>query len=322
MTRAAAPTGILHGKTDLKVGYTCNNRCVHCVISDQRERAVALRGREDLKTSELVAALTQARRAGSTDVVFTGGEPTLRRDLFRLLSAARLLGLRLHLQTNGRRFADPTYARRMAPFQVQYVVALHGPDAATHDAITRAPGSFEQTLAGVRALLGLGQRVLAKVVLSRLNLTRLPELVGLLADLGVPLVNLAFPHALGEARVRFHEVVPRLSEVVPFLRQAVERHAGRIDLGIEAVPFCLLPGMEERVTDVPLRDCACVIEHRQLDQEPRDWREARHEMKRKPASCASCRWFDRCEGVWGEYLDAFGGDELVPVPATERDAGS
>ena len=308
-------TGSRAGKTDLKVGYACNNRCVHCVIADQRDDAAARRGRTERTTREIVAEMADARKKGFASLVLTGGEPTLRRDLPALLSAARGLGFALGLQTNGRRFADPAYTARLATFPLTCVVALHGDTAARHDAITRAPGSFEQTVAGLRNLRAAGVRAFVKVVLSKLNAGHASAIVGLAVDLGVPLVNVAFPHALGEARRDFQAVVPRYADVVPDLLTALARYRDQTDLGIEAVPFCLLPGYEAHVTDQPFRDACVAIEHRQLDQpEARDWREARAEMKAKPDTCRACRHDARCQGVWREYLDAFGGAELVPVP--------
>jgi len=302
------------GKTDLKVGYACNNRCVHCVISDQRDAAARRSGRTERTTREILAEMVDARRKGFSSLVLTGGEPTLRRDLPALLAAARELGFALHLQTNGRRFADPAFTARLAAFDLTCVVALHGETAALHDAITRAPGSFGQTVAGIRALLAAGRRVFVKVVLSRPNAGHATAIVGLAVDLGVPLVNVAFPHALGEARRDFDAVVPRYADVVPDLLEALRRHVGRLDVGIEAVPFCLLPGFEAHVTDQPFRDACVAIEHRQLDQpDARDWREARAEMKAKPETCRACRHDVRCQGVWREYLEHFGGDELIPV---------
>ena len=310
------PRGVVGGKTDIKLGYSCNNRCVHCVISDQRDAAMAARGSSDRSTREFVGELTDARARGHTDVVFTGGEPTIRRDLPVLLAVARELGFRLHVQTNGRLFVRDALVQRMAGFDAQYVVALNGPDAAIHDAITQAPGSFEQTIQGIENLIGAGQRVLVKVVLSRMNAGSTRAIVGRLVELGVPLVNIAFPHAIGEAGRQFERVVPRYRDVVPGLLETLEAYAQQIDIGLEAVPFCLLPGFEDHVTDVPARDADCAIEHRQLDADRRDWQDARAEMKQKPASCTPCLYFVRCEGVWGEYLERFWGEELVPTPKT------
>jgi hypothetical protein len=53
---------------------------------------------------------------------------------------------------------------------------------------------------------------------------------------------------------------------------------------------------------------------RPRDQPPRDWsRDRTVEGKVHPPVCAACRLPEDCEGVWREYFEAFGDDELVPV---------
>lgn len=313
--RPLSPKGVSRGKTDIKVGYTCNNRCTHCVISDQRDAALARRGSSDRTTREVLSELVDARRRGYSDVVLTGGEPTIRADLSALVGAARKLGFRVHIQTNGRLLSRSAVAERLAPFRAQYVVAIHGHDAGVHDAITRAPGSFDQTIQGVRNLIALDQGVLAKVVLSRGNAPFILEIVALCRRLKIPLVNLAFPHGLGEARRRFDEVVPRYRDVAPGILAALRAHQRALDIGVEAVPACLLPGFEHHISDAPRRDRGCPIEHRQLDAERRTWQRARQEMKRKPESCEACVHDPDCEGPWSEYLERFGPEELIPVHA-------
>ena len=92
---------------DIKLHYACNNRCIHCVIADQRDAAMAKRGRDFRTTSEVVAELVDAATKGFDVVTFTGGEPTLRRDLPELVQAAHQLGLKVGLQTNGRALPMP-----------------------------------------------------------------------------------------------------------------------------------------------------------------------------------------------------------------------
>ena len=98
------------GKADIKLGYTCNNHCVHCVIADQRDRAKVMRGSVDRSSGEFLREIEAAREQGLSDVVFTGGEPTLRKDLVMLVAYAKHVGIqRVVLQTNAIRFKDPVY---------------------------------------------------------------------------------------------------------------------------------------------------------------------------------------------------------------------
>lgn len=299
---------------DIKLHYACNNRCIHCVIADQRDAAMAKRGRDFRTTAEVVAELVDAARRGFQVVTFTGGEPTLRRDLPDLVRAARDLGLAVGLQTNGRMLAYPDARGRLCGLGVRFVVAVHGPDATVHDAVTASPGAFDQTLAAIRGLVAAGEKVTAKVVMSQVNVPHLPALAALLAEAGVRRMNLTFPHALGLARRGFDSVVPRYRDAMPFVTAALEAFEAAGGQAVtEAIPLCLLGDRPDRASEHHYR-ASVRSEVRQLDQDPRDWSADRAgEGKAKAPGCATCRLDDRCEGVWREYLEAFGGDELSPV---------
>jgi pyruvate-formate lyase-activating enzyme len=299
---------------DLKLSYACNNNCVHCVVSDQRDSALA-QGRRDFRTTaEVARELSDAAARGFTLVTFTGGEPTMRRDLPALVRCAVGLGLGVGLQTNGRVLSQAAAREPLLGLGVRFVVALHGPDAATHDAVVRVDGAFDQTRAAMCALAAAGEKVTAKVVLSRLNAASLRQIAEVVVETGVRRANLTFPHGLGNARRHFAEVMPRYADVMPHLAAAIGvLEAAEGAAVTEAVPPCLLG---------PLARCAseaCYRAHvhsevRQLDQGPRDWsRDRSIEGKAKPPTCAACVLDAECEGVWREYLEAFGGDELVPV---------
>jgi len=299
---------------DIKLSYACNNNCVHCVVADQRDRAMERHGRDFRTTGEVAAELEGAARRGFDVITFTGGEPTLRKDLPSLVRRARELGFLVGIQTNGRVLSYPPQREALSGMGVRFVIAVHGADADVHDAVTRAQGSFHQTMEALRGLIGSGEKVTGKVVISKLNFDSLPEIAEMLSREGVGRVNFTFPHGLGNAGRDFGGVVPRYFEVMPYLERAIKavsRADG--DATTEAFPLCLLGGMSNLASeDLYRRDFRSEV--RQLDQGPRDWsRDRVDEGKSKPASCADCSLNDRCEGVWKEYLDEYGGDELKPV---------
>ncbi len=298
---------------DIKLSYACNNACVHCVIADQRDAAMSVRGRDWRSAAEVVAELRDAAARGFTLVTFTGGEPTIRKDLHALVLAARSMGLSVGLQTNGRMLALPAVRERLLGQGVRFVVAVHGPDAAVHDAVTRAPGSFDQTLAGIRGLLAAGEKVTIKTVMSRLNVPHLPALAARLADEGARRFNLTFPHALGNARREFEAVVPRYFEAMPFVHAALDLLEARgCDAVTEAIPPCLLGRRASQASEATYRE-RFLSEVRQLDQDARDWSRDRAALgKVHPPECRGCRLLGGCEGVWREYVEAYGGAEFLP----------
>ena len=86
-----------------------------------------------VRASDVLAAIRRWAPRGLGAVHFTGGEPTLHRELPALLTLCRRLGLRTGLGTNGHRLADPGYAARVGPLLDEVMVSLHGPTAKVHD---------------------------------------------------------------------------------------------------------------------------------------------------------------------------------------------
>ena len=106
-------------------------------------------------------------------VSLTGGEPTLHADaLIGLLEHCQQVApeLSIHLLSNGRRFADPAFARRYAAVGLADIMAgipVYAPEPGLHDFIVQAPGTFNETIHGILNLASLGQAVEIRVVVQR-----------------------------------------------------------------------------------------------------------------------------------------------------------
>jgi MoaA/NifB/PqqE/SkfB family radical SAM enzyme len=293
-------------RIDLKVGFACNNRCHFCVQGEKR-----LKWGE--KPADELRRVLEQGRPDFDGVVFTGGEPTLRRDLPDLVGLARDLGYRtIQIQTNGRMFAHRSYAKLLVERGAnEFSPALHGHVPALHDYLTSAPGSFAQTVAGIRNLKALGQCVLTNTVVTKPNYRHLPEIARLLVSLGVDQFQFAFVHPVGTAQKEFAGIVPRMELLAPWLKQGLEvgKSAG-VRVSTEAVPYCVLDGYEDCVVEkhIPrtaVFDAECTI---------MDYARYRlDEGKLKGPDCRTCVHDADCEGPWREYPERFGWEEMRPV---------
>ncbi len=292
-------------RLDLKVGFACNNRCVFCAQGDKRKVCGAL------PYARLLDQLVQARRT-CRGVVFTGGEPTVHKNLLALVRAARDLGYdSVQIQTNGRMLAyKKAVDALVAAGATEFSPSLHGATADVHELLTRADGSFDESVAGIDNAVRSGALVVTNSVITRYNQDTLPDLVALLAGLGVKHAQLAFVHPVGTALERFYEVVPKLSELVePLARaQAIAVAAGMM-LVTEAVPLCFLRGMEELAVESSIPDTTVVDLEGALDYS--DWRV--REGKTHGPPCAECALAAHCEGPWREYPEHYGWSEFVGV---------
>jgi MoaA/NifB/PqqE/SkfB family radical SAM enzyme len=292
-------------RADLKVGFACNNRCVFCAQGDKRERCGAL------PLPSLFERL-EAARAVSDSLVLTGGEPTVHRHIVRLVRAARARGFRhVQLQTNGRMLAYPHVLAALLQAGVTEISpSLHGSSAVTHDALTCAPGSFEETVAGIRNAVAAGVLVVSNSVVTRRNLAELDAIVTLLGELGVRHVQLAFVHPVGAALERFDEVVPWLSELhEPLAAALAAARAFGVRLVTEAVPLCCLTGMRELAVEAAIPPTVVL----DLDQQV-DYARWRRELgKAHGPPCERCALRLECEGPWREYPEHRGWAELRPI---------
>lgn len=291
-------------RTDLKVGFACNNRCVFCAQGDKRtERGV-------IPFEELMGRLGPL--SGPCGLVLTGGEPTIHRAIVRLVAAARALGYYpIQIQTNGRMLSYPKVIDTLLRAGVsEFSPSLHGSTAAVHDALTRAEGSWAESVAGIRNVAACGATLVTNSVITRDNTHDLPALVALLGELGVRHAQLAFVHPVGTAALMFDQVVPRLPDVVEPVRAArdVARRLG-VRLVTEGIPYCFLRGMDELAVEDAIPQTTVI----DLDGQSADytaWRVA--EGKAHGPPCLECAMRDVCEGPWREYPAAFGWDEFVP----------
>jgi MoaA/NifB/PqqE/SkfB family radical SAM enzyme len=291
-------------KADIKTGFGCNNNCLFCVQGHKKEFG-------DKTTPEVMAIIKEARR--NCDIaVFTGGEPTIRKDILQLVNYAKKIGFKtVQIQSNGRMFAYRDFCRKIiAAGANEYALALHGHTAELHDWLTQSQ-SFLQTVVGIKNLRELDQRVIMNAVITKSNYRHLPEIARLLAELDVDQFQFAFVHALGSAEKNFDAIVPRMELVVPYLKKAIDfgRKFGK-KVMVEAVPPCFLAGYEDSIAEFGMPD----MEIFDLDLVIPDYKKSRlAQGKSKGPRCQACGFQETCEGPWKEYPDKFGWDEFKPV---------
>jgi MoaA/NifB/PqqE/SkfB family radical SAM enzyme len=231
---------------EVTVHFKCNLACTHCMIEGTMDW---LRPESNHHLARIFAE--NARRPQWKGLTLTGAEVTLRRDLPDLARAARNAGFQhVRIQTHGMRLADPDYCRELVEAGIdEYFVSVTAADAATHDAITGVPGSFERTLRGLENLDRFDQvSTLSNTVITNLSYRQLPAVVQRLAHLR-RLVQMEF---WSYWPMREHDdkgLIASHLDVLPYLRAAIEqaRGLGRV---VEAknFPECLL-GAERDALD-------------------------------------------------------------------------
>ena len=167
----------------------CNLTCSHCRRIESNDTAST-----DLSTAQARDLIGQLAHLGRTQrampvLVFSGGEPLCREDLFELIRFARDQQIPTALATNGT-LIDTAVARRIADSGVQRVsVSLDGADGPTHDRMRQLQGSFERALQGIRWLREHGVPFQINMTVTQHNRHQLEALYDLARSLGAVAVH-------------------------------------------------------------------------------------------------------------------------------------
>lgn len=201
----------------IALSFTCNNACVFCAQGNLRETAAAI-------DAEASVQGTAASLRGGEAVALVGGEPTLDERLPSFVRALDAAGAgAVVVQTNGRRLAYRSYARllREASPRLALDVSLAGSTEAMHDYHTGTPGSFKQTVLGLRNARAEKIRVAVSTVITRSNFRHLADIVRLCHAVGAAAVRFVPAQPFGAALAQRDRVVPALELVGPYLALAM-----------------------------------------------------------------------------------------------------
>ena len=156
-----------HEYVVVEVTEACPHACVHCYNYWREDRAPVL-SPETLTRKEILTLVRKIRKDAPLRVVaLSGGEPLLRPDIAGICTDLVNEGLRVAVITSGV-LLTPARAARF-PVGTNFEITLFGADAALHDRIAGRAGAFGRVLEGAAAALEHGCKIVASVVLTRLN---------------------------------------------------------------------------------------------------------------------------------------------------------
>jgi radical SAM protein len=199
-----------------EVTQACDLACRHCRASARPERHPA-----EQTLAEAEDLIAQIRGFGDPLLVFTGGDPLKRADLFDLLRMSVQTGLRTTITPSAtplltagavRRFRDAGVARM--------AVSLDGADAAEHDGFRGVDGSFRITLEALRAAREAGLETQVNTTVTRRNSGSLEHIAALVGESSARLWSVFFLVLTGRAQLEddlsaeeYEEVFERLYRI-------------------------------------------------------------------------------------------------------------
>lgn len=296
----------------LTVGYECSNNCVFCVRGNNMPK--------DFVDFSVLSAALEKYREKFEHLVLTGGEPSLRSDFLAIVEVAYRLGYKIALQTNARAFADKQLCRRISPYHLCIYAHLESYRPDIHDAITRRPGSFSESVKGLMNLRACGLAVTVKIMLTKINYKDMLLTAKFIGKLNVDGLSFVFLTPVGYSDIYFNHMMPRYAHVLPLLKETVRwaRHHSPMKITIEGLPNCALNSrlrslLKENRRSKEEREGIYAVYPHEIKNVGRSSLRERLGIKIKPSSCASCVLYHRCEGIYKRYAQAYGMDEFSPI---------
>jgi radical SAM protein with 4Fe4S-binding SPASM domain len=166
-------------RVDLALTFRCQNQCVHCYTGGSHET-------QEIDTEQWKGIIDKLKSVGVFILTFTGGEPTLREDLPKLLHYAQSEGIVTGLVTNGRRLGDKSYVETLEKAGLDFVqITIESHDSKIHDSITGEKGSWHDTLQGIKNLISTTIYTTTNTTLNKCNAKKFLETIKFLHDLGI-----------------------------------------------------------------------------------------------------------------------------------------
>lgn len=304
-----------------RFGEQCNYRCPMC--SNTGESSLFFH-----ETGELLRRAAFLHDCGFRRAVVTGGEATIHPGFWIVVERLAAYGMAWDINTHGRTFAKPHFARRAVETGLQRaIVSLHSFEPPTSAAIFGVgEEAHHGTVTGVERLVEAGVEVMLNCVLNRLNIDQLEDYLRLGTDRFGDRVafKFVFPSTIGKGgrwegieTVRYTEV----REVIGRLQDLAARLQARISF--ESFPNCILQN-----PDAVNYGRSTFGESHYLDDATGNrvyaMRHIEAELSAFAEACLRCVALRRCSGVALRYAKRHGVGELTPIlppdddPATPR----
>jgi len=160
----------------------CNLKCVHCYA-----HAKNIPFDNELTTEQGKELIDDLAAFGSPVMLFSGGEPLVRKDLPQLAAYAVEKGMRAVISTNGT-LITPTMARTLKEIGLSYVgISLDGMQE-INDRFRGVKGAFKSALEGIKNSQEAGIKVGLRFTVNKFNVEEIPKIFQLLEEMDIPRV--------------------------------------------------------------------------------------------------------------------------------------
>lgn len=289
----------------------CNQSCKFCVVDSYQER------KDTVNKKVIYKFLNENSNKGYEIVNIHGGESTIVPDFIEILTKIKELGYpQVSLQTNARTLRDREYARQLVDLNVKtFVTSFHTTSPKEMAELANVDEEWlSDIIQGIKNAKELGAKVRTNTVVYKKNMHQLKEIMEyIVKELKVDHINISAMHPAGRAYKNFEEVVPRLTEIIDGVKEAVDyvKSQGTV-ITLEGFPPCILGEYVKYIVDWDDSDFK-LLYHMFVLPNYADFMTAKTRTLKE--FCEECIYKkDKlCGGIYNEYIEKYGWSEFDSV---------
>ncbi len=173
--------------------YNCNEKCVHCfnpgAARNDNEKSTR-NDRDEINLTHYANLLNELKNLGVVKIILTGGDPFVKKDIWKLIELISEKEFAFDIYTNG--LALLGKVEKIAQFYPRSIgLSVYSADEKIHDAITRIKGSLNKTLLVAKDALLFGIPLYFKCPIMTINAKSYNTIVDLAKEFGaIPQIDI------------------------------------------------------------------------------------------------------------------------------------
>lgn len=237
------------GRFVLQAGFSCNARCKFCYYRESLRKGTV----RDCTTKEVKAKLREGRSLGKYMVDISGGEPTIRSDIFEIISYAKKMDYKkICLITNGIKTADKSFCKKLVDAGMNDIlISTHSPIENQHDNLTQIKGSWKKIWQTVENFKDLEIEIRFNSTIISLNYKDINKSFELWKPYKPDAINLLVLNPSNET-VKGEDsdeiAFTSYNEIASYILDSLNKYQKYFKIiNVRWIPFCLLKGHEDKI---------------------------------------------------------------------------
>jgi radical SAM protein with 4Fe4S-binding SPASM domain len=184
----------------------CNLKCTHCYMNAGEKEV-----KDELSTDAAKMLIHQIAEVSRPLLIFSGGEPLLRRDIFEIIQYGADRGLKIGMGSNGMLIDDDVAKKLKDAGMSTVAISLDSSIPERHDEFRGVKGCWEHAVNAIKSLKKNGIQVQVNATVTKQNYNEVDDIMALAENLGVDNFHLFFLVPTGRG-TSIKDITPRMYE--------------------------------------------------------------------------------------------------------------